>query len=605
MMQKIAAAVLSAVLAVTPALFPTVSPDAFQSADTESLESRLEELEKRVDELERQARSLIRTEDGKIDVTSPAYLAFREKIQQEINSWSDEYDIYEEYELSDGFAETGEAVDEGTEVYTENVMDAMLSVPNAEGFNTEEYDSVKEKGFVSVSLDPLSTFAADVDTGSYCNFRRIINEDGYYNLVNVSDSLRTEEFLNYFDYTIDEENRSDGRFSVQYETAECPWNADNELLLMTIEANQTEREYKGSNFVYLIDSSGSMDYREKIALAKGAFKLLSYCLTENDTISIVTYSGSADTILDSCPASDYDTISDALDSISTWGGTNGSGGITAAYELAEKNFIEGGNNRVIIASDGDMNLGITSESGLVDLISKEKESGIFLTVLGFGSGNYSDANMESIADAGNGNYYYIDCLDEAQHVLVENLTQTTVTAAKDVKFQAEFNPNFVSEYRLIGYENREVSDSDFENDSVDGGEVGEGQQVTVVYEIVPAEGAVTGADSGLKYQTERSVTDAADSDEILTLSVNYKEPDSDESATEEYVVKYNRPEESSADMKLAASICELTMILHESEYMGQSIITDVTALAEECSPDGNIYRNGYISLVQYLEGYIN
>lgn len=541
----------------------------------------------------------------------------KEKLQQEINNYDLQSYVEDMFELEDDLggimsvflSENGKdaGMDMTSDIcYEEVALDSGMSdtwcigyeVPDP--FLTEEYGVIKDSGFLSVLNSPLSTFAADVDTGSYCNMRRLIRNGTELSEI-PSGAIRTEELLNYFDYQIEDQNRSDGKFSVQYELAACPWNPDNQLLLMTIQSNKTEPEYVGNNFVYLIDTSGSMDYAEKIALAKCSFKLLSYTLTENDRVSIVTYSGDAYTALESCPGNDFDKICDALDSITPYGGTNGSGGITAAYELAEKNFMEGGNNRVFIASDGDMNLGITDTSGLVDLIKKEKETGIFLTVLGFGSGNYSDLNMESIADAGNGNYYYIDCLDEAQHVLIEKLSETTVTVAKDVKFQAEFNPAQAEGYRLIGYENRAVADEDFQNDAVDGGEVGAGQQVTVLYEIIKPESNQAGPEaSGLKYQTGRQLSENANADELLTLSINYKEPSSDSSVTESYVVSSDLPDETSNDMHLAASLAELSMLIHGNDLSGNITLEDVKneALAGRIQTD--IYRIGYLELLQEL-----
>ena len=345
-------------------------------------------------------------------------------------------------------------------------------------FNTEEYNTIKENGFVNVSQAPLSTFAADVDTGSYCNLRRMIN--GGWDLRNVASSIRTEEMVNYFDYKVED---TDKIFGVQYSIGECPWNPQNKLLILTMQANsEINVPSEGNNFVFLIDTSGSMNSQDKLPLVKESFKLLAGTLTSKDRVSVVTYAGAADTLLEG--SNDYNAICKAIDSVSASGGTNGSGGIKAAYKCAEKNFIKNGNNRVIIASDGDMNLGITSQSGLVDLIKENKETGVFLTTLGYGTGNYSDANMESIADAGNGNYFYIDSIDEAERVLCAKLKQTTVTVAKDVKFQVEFNPAEVASYRQIGYENRQMSASDFNDDKKDGGEIGAGAQVTVCYELI-------------------------------------------------------------------------------------------------------------------------
>lgn len=451
-------------------------------------------------------------------------------------------------------------------------------------YNTEEYLNIEESGFKKTAISPLSTFAADVDTGSFCNLRRMFR-DGY----TVSDiptgAIRTEELINYFDYSVN--NRSDGKFSVGSEIHTCPWNPEHGLLMMTALANETDGHYEGNNFVFLIDSSGSMYGEDRIELVKKSFKMLAETLTVNDRVSIVTYSGDFRTIIDGAAGNEYRMICRGLDSIEAEGCTWGEGGINAAYECAMKHFIEGGNNRVIIASDGDMNLGVTSTSGLVDLIKEKKESGIFLTVLGYGSGNYSDANMESIADAGNGNYYYIDCEEEAKNVLINKLKQTTVTVAKDVKFQAEFNPLVVSEYRLIGYENRTMAAEDFADDTKDGGEVGAGQQVTVCYEIVYADGSEK-EDSGLKYQNTVASEEAGRGD-ILTLSVRYKEPSGETSKLEEYVVEKPMVKDMtlevpvadiegsecwetgmSEDYCLATGLIEVSMLLRGSEYTGNA-----------------------------------
>ncbi len=483
-------------------------------------------------------------------------------------------------------------------VMTEAAYDTEASEEYFEGeytdegydeFNTEEYLTIKENGFVMVSDAPLSTFAADVDTGSYCNLRRIIN-DGY-SLENVASSIRTEEIINYFDYTVDDDSDI---FSVQYELGNCPWNEDTKLLVMTLQANAEEKiASKGNNFVFLIDSSGSMSSPDKLDLAIESFKMLAESLGENDRVSIVTYSGDSRTLLEG--SNNYKKICKALDKIEAGGGTNGSGGIKAAYECAEEYFIEGGNNRVIIASDGDMNLGITSTGGLVDLITEEKESGVFLTVLGFGAGNYSDANMESIADAGNGNYYYIDSIDEAERVLVDKLKQTTLTVAKDVKFQAEFNPGVVYSYRQIGYENRVMSASDFNDDTKDGGEVGAGQQVTIAYEI-----ELVGSqeiEDGLKYQ-DTELTEGHEN-EICTVAVRYKEPDADESTRLAYVVEnvkdYDKVK-ASDDFKFVAGIIEASMVLRDSDYVGTATLDSAYILANSGTRNDK-YREEFCDLL--------
>lgn len=465
-------------------------------------------------------------------------------------------------------------------------------------FNTEEYDNIEENGFIKVGTQPLSTFAADVDTGSYCNFRRMINDNMDKDSIS-SGAIRTEEMINYFDYDV--EGKSDGKFTVNSEVQTCPWNEDNKLLMLTVQANDVEVDNNGNNFVFLIDTSGSMTDDGKAKLVTKSFKALAESLNENDKVSIVTYAGDTDVLLEGCDGDELEKIKNALDeaeelTFNYGGGTNGSGGIEKAYEIAEDYFIKGGNNRVIIASDGDMNLGVTSNSELVDLIKEKKESGVFLTTLGYGSGNYSDSNMESIADAGNGNYYYIDCLDEAKHILVEKLKETTVTVAKDVKMQVEFNPNYISEYRLIGYENRVMNADDFEDDTKDGGEVGAGQQVTVCYELVLGDGN-NGKD--LKYQDNSTLSDAAYSNEILTLSVNYKEVDEDKSQTEEYPI-LDEEKEMSEDFSFVVGVIETSMIVRDSEYKGTSTIKDAIEYANNGSKD-NEYREEFAKLIKNLD----
>lgn len=463
-------------------------------------------------------------------------------------------------------------------------------------FNNEEYNHIDENGFLTVSVSPLSTFAVDVDTGSYTNFRRMVED--HYSIEDIPHgAIRTEEMLNYFEYDIPQTD-DDNTFTVAYEIGNCPWNEENKLLMMSVKAKDVENDICDNNFVFLVDSSGSMDNSDKGPMAIKSFKMLAKTLNKNDRVTIVTYSGSSEVVLDSCRGDKYNKICKALDSIEFGGGTNGSGGITAAYELAEENFIEGGNNRVIIASDGDMNLGITSNSGLVDLITEKKETGVFLTVLGYGSGNYSDANMECIADAGNGNYHYIDCLKEAERVLVEKLKQTTLTVAKDVKLQVEFNPLEVSEYRLIGYENRTMAAEDFKDDTKDGGETGAGQTVTVMYELVGNDGASN--ESGLKYQTERELTETAMSGELLTLSVRYKEPDEDESVEETFVVKDDGDnKEMSDDFVFAAGVVELSMILNGSDYVGNATLDSAYELVMHgCA--GDSYREELGDMIKTL-----
>ena len=501
----------------------------------------------------------------------------------------------------------------------ENTMDSAMAAPNLSGmnsvyteewdkplpdFNTEEYNSVDENGFQRTSVSPLSTFAADVDTGSYSNLRRMINEG--YRLNDIpSGAVRVEEMLNYFDHSLSDSDISDGAFSVKSELGDCPWNKDNKLLMMTVQANRKSSPYTGSNYVFLIDTSGSMSTENKIDLAITSFKKFANTLTASDKVSVVTYSGSSEVLLENASGTDESAIDEALDKAYMQcycygGGTNGSGGIEAAYKAAEKSYIEGGNNRVIIASDGDMNLGISDQSGLVDLITKKKESGIFLTTLGFGNGNYSDANMEQIADAGNGNYYYIDCMNEAKRVLCEKAAQSFITVAKDVKFQLEFNPAAVDGYRLVGYENRKMAAEDFKDDTKDGGEVGAGAQVTVMYELVLKDSASASLpdDIDLKYQDKGNLSDAAASGELCTLAVRYKEPAGDIGTEETYPV-FASSDDPSADFLFSSAVAEAALVITDSQYKDDA---SISAAAERAASyaEGDKYKEEFAELMKQL-----
>ena len=434
-----------------------------------------------------------------------------------------------------------------------------------EEFNTEEYSAIQENAFYDVSSNPLSTFAADVDTASYANVRRLINSG--YTLENIPEgSVRAEEMINYFTYDY-KGPEGDEPFGVNAEISTCPWNEDHVLLQLGLKAEDLDfSEAQPSNIVFLIDVSGSMNSQNKLPLLKSSFIMLLDNLRDEDTVSIVTYASGVRTVLDGVKVSEKQTIVDALDNLSAGGSTNGEGGIDAAYELAEKNFIKKGNNRVILASDGDFNVGQTSDSELSKLIKKKAKKGIFLSVLGFGMGNYSDTRMETLADDGNGNYAYIDTINEAKKVLVNELGSTMFTVAKDVKLQVEFNPVYVSEYRLVGYENRVMAAKDFDDDTKDGGEIGAGHTVTVLYEIVPA-GKGSG-DSGLRYQTGTLTEEALESNEWLTLSVRYKAPDSDTSdCLNYYIGADNYTDAPSDDFKFAACVAEFAMVLRNSEFL--------------------------------------
>ena len=433
--------------------------------------------------------------------------------------------------------------------------------------NTEEYNSVEEGGFKDPKSEPLSTFSADVDTASYTNARRMLNEHKRVE----PDSVRVEEYINFFDYKY--ADPGEGKVFGEYvELADCPWNPETKLMMIGLQGKRIEQEeLPSSNLVFLIDSSGSMASYNKLPLVQTAFSMLTDTLTENDRISIVTYAGSSETVLEGVSGDEKDEIVDALGSIMAHGGTNG----------------EGGNNRVILATDGDLNIGKCSEDELTKLIEKKRESGVYLSVLGFGTGNIKDNKMEALADNGNGNYSYIDSVAEARRVLVEEMGGTLFTIAKDVKIQVEFNPATVGSYRLIGYDNRLMNAEDFYDDSKDAGEVGAGHAVTALYEVQlnsePAKGTYHGIE--LEFADEHEETTAASDngrDELIKFSVAYKDIDTDEevySANLYGMEKYNAV--PTQGIKLAGAAAEFAMLLKGSEYAGTSSFDYVreTALA--------------------------
>lgn len=446
----------------------------------------------------------------------------------------------------------------------------------------EEYNYVEEGGFKDPKAEPLSTFSADVDTASYTNARRMLNEHKRVE----PDSVRVEEYINYFDYKY--ADPEEGKVFGEYiELADCPWNPETKLMMIGLQGKRmAQEELPSSNLVFLIDSSGSMASYNKLPLVQTAFSMLTDTLTENDRISIVTYAGSSETVLEGASGDDKDEITEALGSIMAHGGTNGEGGIETAYALAEKYFIEGGNNRVILATDGDLNIGKCSEDELTKLIEKKRESGVYLSVLGFGTGNIKDNKMEALADNGNGNYSYIDSVSEARRVLVEEMGGTLFTIAKDVKIQVEFNPATVESYRLIGYDNRLMNAEDFYDDSKDAGEVGAGHAVTALYEVKVNEPSVKGTYHGieLEFATESTTEASSDNgrDELIKLSVAYKDIDTDEeiySANLYGMEKYNTV--PTQGIKLAEAVAEFAMLLKGSDYAGTSSFDYVreTALA--------------------------
>ena len=462
-------------------------------------------------------------------------------------------------------------------------------------FNTEEYNEIIESGYKSVAANPLSTFSVDVDTASYANVRRMIEYGEYIN----PDAVRIEEFINYFDYDYSEPTTNDP-FSVNVEMSDCPWNEEAKLMLVGLKAEDIKKsEREPLNLVFLIDVSGSMFSEDKLPLVQKAFTMLTETLTEDDRISIVTYAGDEKVVLKGTSGEDKDKIIDAINSLDAGGSPYGEAGINRAYDLAEKYFIDGGNNRVILATDGDLNVGLSSEEELTELIEEKRESGVFLSVLGFGTGNVKDDRMEALADHGNGNYSYIDSEMEAKKVLVEEMAGTLYTVAKDVKIQVEFNPVNVSGYRLIGYENRALADKDFHDDTKDAGEIGAGHTVTALYEIVLNENGTSIPEAELKYQQN---TTTGNKNELLTVSLRYKQPDEDESkllavpVTDEVYTK-KMPE----NLTFAAAVAEFGMVLRNSEFRGTASCEQILELLEDYDYRSDDYKTEFVYLVRTMD----
>lgn len=463
--------------------------------------------------------------------------------------------------------------------------------------NDEEYNYIKENGYTAVSSAPLSTFSADVDTASYTNVRRMI-DDG---MDVPPDAVRIEEFINYFDY--DYTDPADGEpFAVHTELSDCPWNDETELLMVGINTKGFDAvldERPAMNLVFLIDVSGSMYDDNKLPLVQKSFSMLTDNLTAADRVSIVTYAGSDEVVLEGADGNDRKKILRAINDLEAGGSTAGAAGINTAYDIAQKYFIDGGNNRVILATDGDLNVGLSSESELTRLIEEKRESGVFLSVLGFGTGNYKDNRLEALADYGNGNYSYIDSEKEAKKVLVDEMSGTLFTVAKDVKFQLEFNPANVKGYRLIGYENRVMAAEDFNDDTKDAGEIGAGHSVTVLYEIVPADSKMELGESELKYASD---SEDVMGDELLTVNIRYKEPEGSESKLLTYPVnKSLYSDKMSADMNFASCVAEFGMLLRNSRYIGDVTYKDVSAQLSKYDYSDDDYKDEFIYLVNTMK----
>ena len=503
----------------------------------------------------------------------------------------------EDYEMQvDGIMQES-AANMATADCESGFYDDYLQCPDTEDWNTNEYSYTEENPWMNVQTSPLSTFAADVDTASYTQIRSAI-ENGY----DIDPSMvRIEEMLNYFhyDYPLPKGNE---KFAVYTEYADCPWNKDTKLALVAMNTQAIDfKEAPASNLVFLIDVSGSMFDDNKLPLVQQSLTMLAENLTEKDRVSIVTYAGSDEVVLQGVSGDNYHEISAAIEGLEAYGSTNGSAGIETAYNLAQKYFIKGGNNRVILCTDGDLNVGLTSEGQLEKLITEKKESGVFLSTFGVGYGNYKDNKLELLADKGNGNYAYIDSMFEAKKALVDELGANMVTVAKDVKLQVEFNPEQVKGYRLIGYENRVMAAEDFADDTKDGGEMGAGHSVTALYEIIPADSEMELPETDLKYGETAQVLICGTedyTDELFTVNIRYKEPDGEESKLESYPCKtesYNK--DGSDNLRFAASVAAFGMLLKDSEYSGSADLGMVYTLASYAAGSDE-YKKEYLSLVR-------
>lgn len=475
-------------------------------------------------------------------------------------------------------------------------------------YNTAEYKDIEESGFKSVLASPFSTFSADVDTASYSMVRNYI-ENGWDI---QEDMVRSEEMINYFRYDY-QQPTGDVPFSVTTELSDCPWNSETKLLQIGLQAKDIDySEMPNSNLVFLLDVSGSMDQPNKLPLLQKAFKMLAENLRKEDKVSIVVYAGNDAVLLDGASGNEKEEIISVIDRLEANGSTAGSRGIETAYKLAKENFIKNGVNRVILATDGDMNIGITSEGQLKKLIESKRDDGIYLTVLGFGNDNLKDNKLVSLADNGNGSYHFIDSVNEAKKVLVDQMGGTMFTVAKDVKFQLEFNPAYVRGYRLIGYEKRALADEDFTDDSKDAGEMGAGHSVTALYELVTVDSEMKLGEPERKYcyvgedgenlsGTPKDFNITSDSEaELLTISLRYKNPDSSESKLLTYPISaslYNA--EMSERMRFVSAVAGFSLELRNSKNYNEPLTADFYNSLEETElVKGDFLKQEFLELVR-------
>jgi Ca-activated chloride channel homolog len=464
--------------------------------------------------------------------------------------------------------------------------------------NTEAYSHLEENPFFEVARAPLSTFSIDVDTASYSNTRRFL-KDGQ---LPPKDAVRIEELVNYFSYDYPQPV-GDAPFSVTAEISEAPWNPSHRLVHIGLQGKRIHAEdMPPANLVFLLDVSGSMNEERKLPLVKSAMRMLAEQMTARDRVAMVVYAGSSGLVLPATSGDRKGEILAAIDRLEAGGSTNGGEGIQLAYKIAQENFIKNGVNRVILATDGDFNVGVTSEGDLVRLIEEKRQSGVFLSVLGFGTGNVKDSTMEKLADKGNGNYAYIDSLGEARKVLGEQIGGTLFTIAKDVKIQVEFNPKQAAAYRLIGYENRLLRDQDFNDDTKDAGEIGAGHTVTALYEVVPfgQKFENPGIDP-LKYQQPVQSSEMANSNELMTVKLRYKEPTQEQSklVSVSLADAKSKLTNASENFRFASAVAAFGMLLRDSKYKADASYNKVLELARASTgADQQGYRSEFIQLVE-------
>ncbi len=470
--------------------------------------------------------------------------------------------------------------------------------------NSERYEESAENKFKKSTHDPLSTFASDIDVASYANIRRLLNQGQ----LPPKEAVRIEEMVNYFRYQY-AAPANEQAFSIHNEISTCPWNKKHRLLQIGIQGRTVEfKDAKPNYLTFLIDVSGSTQTPEKLPLLKDALNMLVKQLRDIDKVAIVVYAGNAGLVLSSTSGEHKNKILEAIAELEAGGSTAGGEGIVLAYDIAKKNYSNNANNRVILATDGDFNVGVSDDESLVKMIEEKRDAGIFLTVLGLGSGNYQDAKMEKLADKGNGNYAYIDNLLEAKKVLVKEIGGTLITIAKDLKIQIEFNPKYVKSYRLIGYDNRMLAHEDFKNDKKDAGDIGSGHSVTALYEIIPSDNEAEEQEvDDLKYQ-QKQITEAASGNEICTVKLRYKEPKESKSKEMSAVVKDTQVdlENTSTNFKFCAAVAELGLILRQSEFKGKANYQDVIQLAKVSKgEDEEGYRAEFIRMCEMSETLAN